>query len=77
MPDRQVVVPIDYDPRVIQGDGASAQAARGAMTAMFGAWGQIRDAAVDRDVPLPRLAKAATGAMERALPAESSDPQES
>ena len=67
MADRNVEVPIDYDPRVIEGDGPSAQSARGAMNALHGAWVKIRDAAADQSVELPRLAKAATGAMERAL----------
>lgn len=69
MPDRKIEVPIDYDPRVIVGEGPSAQSARGAMNAMHGAWMKIRDAAADQSVELPRLAKAATGAMERALTA--------
>ncbi len=69
MADRKIEVPIDYDPRTIVGDGASAQTARGAMNALHGAWMKIRDAAADRTVELPRLAKAAQGAMERALTA--------
>ena len=69
MADRNIEVPIDYDPRVIAGEGPSAQSARGAMNAMHGAWVKIRDAAADQSVELPRLAKAATGAMERALTA--------
>ena len=69
MADRNIEVPIDYDPRVIAGEGASALTARGAMNAMHGAWVKIRDAAADESVELPRLAKAATGAMERALTA--------
>jgi len=67
--DRTIEVPIDYDPRTIIGDGASAQSARGAMNALHGAWAKIRDAAADESVDLPRLAKAAQGAMERALTA--------
>lgn len=67
--DRNIEVPIDYDPRTITGDGASAQSARGAMNALHGAWVKIRDAAADESVELPRLAKAAQGAMERALTA--------
>lgn len=67
--DRKIEVPIDYDPRTIVGDGPSAQTARGAMTAMHGAWVKIRDAAADEKVDRPRLAKAAQGAMERALTA--------
>jgi hypothetical protein len=67
--DRKIEVPIDYDPRTITGDGPSAQTARGAMNALHGAWVKIRDAAADQSVDLPRLAKAAQGAMERALTA--------
>jgi len=66
---RVIEVPIDYDPRTIIGEGASAATARGAMNALHGAWVKIRDAAADQSVELPRLAKAATGAMERALTA--------
>ncbi len=66
-PDRHVEVPIDYDPRVVQGDGPSARSAREAMTTLHGAWIRIRDAAADQTVDLPRLAKAAQSAMERAL----------
>lgn len=69
MADRKIEVPIDYDPRTIVGDGPSAQSARGAMNALHGAWVNIRDAAADNSVALPRLAKAAQGAMERALTA--------
>ena len=69
MADRKIDVPIDYDPRTIIGDGPSAQTARGAMNALHGAWVNIRDAAADDSVELPRLAKAAQGAMERALTA--------
>lgn len=69
MADRKIEVPIDYDPRVIAGEGPSAQTARGALNTMHGAWMKIRDAAADQSVELPRLAKAATGAMERALTA--------
>lgn len=65
--DRKIEVPIDYDPRVIVGEGPSAQTAREAMTALHGAWVSIRDAAADNAVELPRLAKAAQSAMERAL----------
>lgn len=65
--DRKIEVPIDYDPRVIVGEGPSAQTARSAMTALHGAWVSIRDAAADSNVELPRLAKAAQSAMERAL----------
>jgi len=65
--DRNIEVPIDYDPRVIVGEGPSAQTARGAMTALHGAWTTIRDAAADPTIELPRLAKAAQSAMERAL----------
>lgn len=51
--DRKIEVPIDYDPRVIVGEGPSAQTARGTMTALHGAWMTIRDAAADQTVSCP------------------------
>ena len=66
---REIVVPIDYHPGTVQGEGPSAQSARAAMTAMYDAWTRIAEAAADSNIEPPRLAKAAQGAMERALTA--------
>jgi hypothetical protein len=66
---REVAVPIDHHPGTIQGEGPSAQSARAAMTAMHDAWTRIAEAAADSTIDPPRLAKAAQGAMERALTA--------
>lgn len=67
MSNREITVPIDHHPGMVRGDGPSANAARAAMAALHDAWGHISRAAADRSVDLPRLARAAQGAMERAL----------
>ncbi|WP_257539599.1 hypothetical protein [Sphingobium sp. CFD-1] len=52
---RDITVPIDHHPGTIQGEGASAQSARAAMTAMHDAWTRIAEAA-DSNIDPPRLA---------------------
>lgn len=67
MANRAISVPIDHHPGMVRGEGPSANAARTAMTALHEAWGHISRAAADESVELPRLARAAQAAMERAL----------
>lgn len=64
---RVIDIPVDHHPGTVKGDGPSANLARSAMHTIVGSWEKIRDAASDPNVPLERLARASTGAMEKAL----------
>jgi hypothetical protein len=59
--------PPDYDPRVVKGDSAPANAARAALKLVHDSWRHIRDAAADPKVSIADLSTAAQRAVEKAL----------
>lgn len=59
--------PPDYNPGIVNGDSASATAARTALKLVHDSWRHIRDAAADPKVSLADLSIAAQRAVEKAL----------